>query len=912
MKPKHRVGIKVEFLNSRYLDDEYRYYDYNLKYSEGASGFVIQISDEPSIDDNTGINEYHYTIKTSNGNIIDVPESDLTNPNATLQEKVEQRLKQKQQNKKFKDTGDRVGGSAKEKRAYKYITLDNLKNLEQDEDSAIEYVKKDRIYTSVDVNLEIENGVSSGTAFLKTKLREMYPTSPINKKRRDAYVGYASVILELLEKVYTHKQFLEFVEYLKENTYDILLELLEPEIYAKKILQQEENSERKNLLEYSLIPQVTFNIEEEIYRLRELYPDNYDSRFNYYNIKDTPLKDRMYIEALTNEKVALNDELAKLNQEYSDDEKDFLVSLIERVGGTKQNERIIEKNFGERFLKFLYPKKEPYNKLYELAVDYDSLSKIESEIAIEKNTEQLTNEINNKKQKIEESKNLFYLEELKKFFIENSNWRFKGGSFGNRFFTAYDIKNITQANNYRQRWINVTNDSIKKLEEDIELGKIKYREREDNWEWFTNRKNKTQSTEKSDLKINSVPPLSFINRVGGYIITESDISPESIRDKFGFKSVEFGQSLEDKEANEHIKHFLGGMADLGDILDLNIFKLNIIGGLSIAFASRGSGKAIATYNDLGRIINITKSRGGGALAHEYLHYIDNIIPKINRTNYSYQDWASVDTAKGKYYNYERPVNNSSVKKAIDEIFDFIYFKKVPIDLKNSANNQSFISVKIPKTEKLYNIPQVFNNGEYTTIEEYIDLFFRSFPNYEKDGNLNKKAKDILGSIVSKFGYDEYEFQLMTNKSNYYINSLAMKSPYWTQEYELFARAFETYIFDKLAINKRSNNYLVSGGYFDRAEGVYPIGSEREVLNELYDRFIETIKFQYELDGFKSWTKERVDEYIVLNDDSTDKTGVILDSKTGELIEKLGEYTELQQKFIKLAEMLKGKKYKKKK
>ena len=67
-----------------------------------------------------------------------------------------------------------------------------------------------------------------------------------------------------------------------------------------------------------------------------------------------------------------------------------------------------------------------------------------------------------------------------------------------------------------------------------------------------------------------------------------------------------------------------------------------------------------------------------------------------------------------------------------------------------------------------------------------------------------------------------------------------------------------------------------------------------------------------MDGFKSWTKERVDEYIVLNDDSTDKTGVILDSKTGELIEKLGEYTELQQKFIKLAEMLKGKKYKKKK
>jgi hypothetical protein len=52
--------------------------------------------------------------------------------------------------------------------------------------------------------------------------------------------------------------------------------------------------------------------------------------------------------------------------------------------------------------------------------------------------------------------------------------------------------------------------------------------------------------------------------------------------------------------------------------------------LSIAFASRGSGKASATYESLRKIINITKSKGGGALAHEYMHYIDNIIPKIDR------------------------------------------------------------------------------------------------------------------------------------------------------------------------------------------------------------------------------------------------------------------------------------------
>jgi hypothetical protein len=79
------------------------------------------------------------------------------------------------------------------------------------------------------------------------------------------------------------------------------------------------------------------------------------------------------------------------------------------------------------------------------------------------------------------------------------------------------------------------------------------------------------------------------------------------------------------------------------------------------------------------------------------------------------------------------------------------------------------------------------------------------------------------------------------------------------------------------------------------------------------RFIECNKdMHYDLGGFKTWTTERVDEYFTLNDDSTEKTGIIVDDETGELIDKVGEYTELQEKFIKLAKMIKAKNNKKKK
>jgi hypothetical protein len=69
-----------------------------------------------------------------------------------------------------------------------------------------------------------------------------------------------------------------------------------------------------------------------------------------------------------------------------------------------------------------------------------------------------------------------------------------------------------------------------------------------------------------------LPPLSFIKRVGGYAILEEDINPTFIKEKFGFQNVEFGQSLKDTEAKEHIRHFLGGMADLGDILRFRYYS----------------------------------------------------------------------------------------------------------------------------------------------------------------------------------------------------------------------------------------------------------------------------------------------------------------------------------------------------
>jgi hypothetical protein len=359
---------------------------------------------------------------------------------------------------------------------------------------------------------------------------------------------------------------------------------------------------------------------------------------------------------------------------------------------------------------------------------------------------------------------------------------------------------------------------------------------------------------------------------------------------------------------------LGAISDLGDILNIDIIKLNQIGGLSIAFASRGSGKATAHYEPLRKIINITKSRGGGALAHEYMHYIDNVIPKINRENYSCEDWASVSKKDRWGYETTRNINNSSISEVIDKIFEFI---KNGVDTSKAGNKKIdydvFVNVTIPKSNVEYNIPKrkLNENDELESIENYLENFFNIYRQYQRYDKLTNKTKNILGSIVKMFDLDEYTFKFKVNSSRYYANSQAMPSPYWAREWELFARAFETYVFDKLQKAGRSNNYLVSGDYFDREEGVYPYGTEREILFDLFDLFIESIKHYYQLEGFKTWTDKRVDEYFNL-DNEGDETGIIVDEESGDLVDKKGKYIAIQQKFIKLAKMLNSNKNNKKK
>ena len=119
---------------------------------------------------------------------------------------VEKALQEKQKNREFKDAGKRVHGSRKEQAMYnKLISSSDLNSIEQDEATAIELVKKDKVFPNIDPQAEKGNGTDSGCAFLKVKIRQAFPAKPHanTKEAREQYVKMAEAFVSVLNEAIT-------------------------------------------------------------------------------------------------------------------------------------------------------------------------------------------------------------------------------------------------------------------------------------------------------------------------------------------------------------------------------------------------------------------------------------------------------------------------------------------------------------------------------------------------------------------------------------------------------------------------------------------------------------------------------------------------------------------------------------
>lgn len=111
----------------------------------------------------------------------------------------------------------------------------------------------------------------------------------------------------------------------------------------------------------------------------------------------------------------------------------------------------------------------------------------------------------------------------------------------------------------------------------------------------------------------------------GQSYRDGDITPEQFMETFGVRGGQFGNWVNNDERQKMLNATYDGFMDLAKALEVEPKAIGLDGNLAIAFGARGSGWASAHYEQNETVINLTKTRGAGSLAHEWWHALDHYM-----------------------------------------------------------------------------------------------------------------------------------------------------------------------------------------------------------------------------------------------------------------------------------------------
>jgi hypothetical protein len=225
-------------------------------------------------------------------------------------------------------------------------------------------------------------------------------------------------------------------------------------------------------------------------------------------------------------------------------------------------------------------------------------------------------------------------------------------------------------------------------------------------------------------------------------------------DTFGFRAVEFGETMPQKERHKNMNLAYDSFMDLANILNFPAQAIGLGGRLALCFGSRGRGgrgAAMAHYELNKEVINLTRNRGAGSLAHEWFHALDHSLTS-NDTKSASELTHYYPTP---YYSYETKDNMLKIESIL-------------------------------KKSKMYSDSE---------------------------------------RLQSSTG------QKQNGKS------------YWTQEPELFARAFEGCLYEKMQSEGQTNEYLVQIPIKEDSK-IYPYPHKEDMsrINEAFDNLFKNFKF----------------------------------------------------------------------
>lgn len=259
-----------------------------------------------------------------------------------------------------------------------------------------------------------------------------------------------------------------------------------------------------------------------------------------------------------------------------------------------------------------------------------------------------------------------------------------------------------------------------------------------------------------------------------------DISSEKFAETFGFRGVEFGNWVNAAEGQAHVNHAYDSLMDLATKLKIRPKDISIGGKLGFAFGSRGSGEHAAHFEPDTNVINLTKTKGDGSVAHEWSHALDH---NLSQTREGKQYVASA-------YNFlsKAPLSAEKIENKVK-----MFLKG---DIYYEGNKRAGVMGNARKYLRL--------------LKRRSDYYGKKNTKFQNDGN--DLGKKYWGSNVELFAraWEAWVYDTIDGKSPYLVNP-------WVADG---------------AVTKEA-------GYRGT---MYPIGDERKTFNDMFERFMQGIEF----------------------------------------------------------------------
>ncbi|MCA0214515.1 MAG: hypothetical protein LCH79_15225 [Proteobacteria bacterium] len=332
---------------------------------------------------------------------------------------------------------------------------------------------------------------------------------------------------------------------------------------------------------------------------------------------------------------------------------------------------------------------------------------------------------------------------------------------------------------------------------------------------------------------------------------DRDVTADDFVKDFGFRGVEFGNWAAQDERQRIINMAYDGLMDLAEIMGVPPKAMSLNGTLGMAFGARGGGRFAAHYEPGKLVINMTKINGGGSMAHEWAHALDHYFGELNQKD------AYTTRARGASGWYDEQQYRGAPMNRMEKDAEgkWVNVSKLRLDNMRPEMAQAFDNLMSALFSGQETKAQAVRSEELA-IERYQALA-------DKETDPQMKAAYQRGVEARQKGLEELrkdpdDKTYPKGRSMYAgeAQKLVGKSAtgYWTRPTEMFARAFESWVFDKVAAMGARSDYLVHGVEEDRFAGgdykgnPYPTGTERASINAAFDKLAATIQTKEGDDG----------------------------------------------------------------